>query len=341
MQTQEIGVLFLVVIGDQAVAEDEGGVWVIGGMAGGVAALGLHLVAEVADEAAVELEGKVGDVGGPQLGEALPEAVEQRLPLAGIVAEHLGERAAGVAHEGEAAPGPGPAAVEPERVLARSIYRDECSLWIRERIDPLHRADWCEIPVSLLSLYARQKATRPSGNKASGRGSWRGAACRARSRSTRGGTGPPTAGDCGVRMPSAPRRRWLSGAAPRAAASPGRASGSGSPETGLGCRRRDRSHRARRRRPGRASAPALAPPVRPQPSRSPAGRGRPRAGGARRSGLHRRRRRSRRRDRDARGRARSRRCRTPVVPAPASSPRRFGPQVGSVPLTSASSWKRL
>src|SRR6476646_141283 len=76
VQTQEIGDLFLVVESDHAVAEDEGSVGLVGGVTGGAAALGLHLVAEVADEAAVELEGEVRDVSGAQLGEALPEAVE-------------------------------------------------------------------------------------------------------------------------------------------------------------------------------------------------------------------------------------------------------------------------
>ena len=50
----------LVIEGDQAVGEDEGGVGGRGAVGGGAAALGLELVAEVAGEAAVEVEGQVG-----------------------------------------------------------------------------------------------------------------------------------------------------------------------------------------------------------------------------------------------------------------------------------------
>jgi hypothetical protein len=41
-----------------------------------VAALDLELVAEIADEAAVELEGEVGKLGGTQFGGAALEVVE-------------------------------------------------------------------------------------------------------------------------------------------------------------------------------------------------------------------------------------------------------------------------
>ena len=180
-------------------------------------------------------------------------------------------------------------------MLARSIYRDEGGLWIWTRVELSAPCSLVEDPsVAFVSLCDAKGDTAPAANEASDRGSWRGAACRARWRSTRGGTGRPTGAGCGVRPPSGRRRSWLSRAAPRAAASPGRASGSGSPGRDSGCRRRAPRRRARRRRRGHASAPAPARPGPARPSRSPAGRDRPPAAGARSGESPRRRRRSRR-----------------------------------------------
>ena len=70
--------VLLVVEGDEAVGEDEGGVGVRGAVGVGAGAVGFELIAEVADEAAVEVEGEVGGEGAQALELAL-EVVEDRL----------------------------------------------------------------------------------------------------------------------------------------------------------------------------------------------------------------------------------------------------------------------
>src|SRR5215204_2330771 len=107
-------------------------------MRGLIAALGLELVAEVADEAAVELEGEVWNLGGPEYLQALLQTVEERLVLANFVADHLRERPRGVAHEGEAGTGAGAAAVEPERMLAFAEKSDEGGLGVGKEVELHH-----------------------------------------------------------------------------------------------------------------------------------------------------------------------------------------------------------
>src|SRR5436305_8802172 len=58
-EAEEVGVALLVIEGDQAIGEDQGGVGRSGAVGRGAVALGLELVTEIAGKAAVEVEGDV------------------------------------------------------------------------------------------------------------------------------------------------------------------------------------------------------------------------------------------------------------------------------------------
>src|SRR5689334_25408279 len=109
----------------------------LGSVRGGVAALGLELVAEVADEAAVELEGEVGQLGGAEFGDAAVEVVEDRPVRAEAVGDHLGEWAARVAHEREASPRSRARAIEPKRVVALGVESEKSDFRIRGGVESL------------------------------------------------------------------------------------------------------------------------------------------------------------------------------------------------------------
>ena len=100
---------------DQAVAEDEGGVRGIGAVGVGPTGLGLQLVAEVADQAAIEVEGKVV-VGDPQSLQLSLDRREDRISLSHLIGEELAERT-GRPEERKPRPVPFYRGVEPKRDL--------------------------------------------------------------------------------------------------------------------------------------------------------------------------------------------------------------------------------
>ena len=137
--------------GDQPVGEDEGGVGHRGPVGAAAFAVGLQLVAEVADEAAVEVERQVvGEIAqaphlpaqvvedrlGQHLGLAAP--LDAHLTGADVVGDRRAERPATGAHEGEAGALVEPAAVEPEGVGAVAVEVDEGALGVVEGVQPLH-----------------------------------------------------------------------------------------------------------------------------------------------------------------------------------------------------------
>jgi hypothetical protein len=127
-------VTLLVVEGDYAVGEDEGGIGGVGAVGGGAVALGLELVTEVADEAAAEVEGELG-AERAQSRQLTIEVVEDRFSLQlnlaapldsdlsplEVIGDDCAKRALAIAHEGEAPTFARGAAVEPESAAALSI----------------------------------------------------------------------------------------------------------------------------------------------------------------------------------------------------------------------------
>src|SRR4051794_29683061 len=125
VEAEKVDAVGLVVEGDDAVGEEKRGVRVLGFMERGVAALGLELIAEVADEAAVELEGEVRELRRAKLGGAAVEVVEDRSLGTKVVGNHFGEWTARVPHEREARALASARAVEPKGILAVPEERDE------------------------------------------------------------------------------------------------------------------------------------------------------------------------------------------------------------------------
>ena len=138
----------VVVEGDQPVAEHERGVGQRRAVHELAAAVGLELVAEVAGEAAGEVErqpGRIGvqarelalAVGEDALAQLLPpaRALDRERARGDLVAHDLAERAVGSAHEREAREaGLRARAVEPDRVLAVAVERDERGLGVAPRL---------------------------------------------------------------------------------------------------------------------------------------------------------------------------------------------------------------
>ena len=142
---------------DQAVREQQRGIGHRGGMHGVAVAVSLELVAEVANEAAVEVEGQLV-VERLQPGQLAAQVVEDRLvpdlgaaaPLDGdlrggrVVAHQRAERACVGAHEREARPLVGDArAVEPERGPRPAEQVREHALGVRERVEAAHVQSQC------------------------------------------------------------------------------------------------------------------------------------------------------------------------------------------------------
>ena len=161
-----MGLVGGVVVGDQAVGEQQHRVGVGGAVHERAAALGLQLVAEVADEAAGEVERELS-IGERDLGEGAIEPVEQaaavdlappapvqrQLTRGHVVADERRERTAARAHVGEPRePRAVARAVEPEGVGRRAEQTHERALRIRRpayrphhelepapRLAPVHR----------------------------------------------------------------------------------------------------------------------------------------------------------------------------------------------------------
>ena len=141
-----------VVEGDHPVGEDEEGVRQRRGVGAGALAVGLQLVAEVAGEAAVEVEGKVvGEVAqAPHLAREVVEdrlvqdprlaaGADGQLAAVDVVGDRRPERPGGVAHEGEAGAAVEHVAVEPEGVGAGAVEVGEGALGVAggvEALDP-------------------------------------------------------------------------------------------------------------------------------------------------------------------------------------------------------------
>ncbi len=159
--------------GEQAVGEEERGVRQRGVVRALAAAVGLELVAEVADEAAVEVE-RQPRIGQAQAAHLALEVVEERaghgfrlpppldpdLAAARLAGDRRPERPAAVAHEGEAGAVVDPAAVEPEGRVGVGEQGREGALGVVEPVEPAQ-----------LQLEAGRG--RPGGRRAVGLGSLR------------------------------------------------------------------------------------------------------------------------------------------------------------------------
>ena len=150
-QAQQVEAALGVIEGEHPVGKQKGGVGQRRVVRVGAAALCLQLVAEVADEAAVKVEGKL-IAGLAQAGDLAAEVVEDRLPdhfaggapldaqraCADVVCEDSRQRAVRVAHEGEATLLTGNAAVKPEGGLAVAEQLGEGRLRVVDPRESLH-----------------------------------------------------------------------------------------------------------------------------------------------------------------------------------------------------------
>ena len=150
-EREQVDAALVVVEGDQPVAEHERGVGQRRPVHERASTLGLELVAEVAREAAGEVERQLRS-GGTQtlelaravVEDALPQlrdtsgALDRERPRRDVVAHDLSERAVGRAHEGEARePGLRARAVEPDGVLVVAVERDERRLRVAPSDGPV------------------------------------------------------------------------------------------------------------------------------------------------------------------------------------------------------------